>query len=184
MKLRELLAKANLQQPEHDALDLEVNRVCTNSHACQEGDLFIGMPGTRVDGGEFWGSAMGQGAIAAVITPDAAQKQPPGDDMCVIQTKDMIAACSAIAAAFNDYPATKLGMVGVTGTNGKTTTSHLIEYFLLQAQQPTAMLGTLYSRWQGYNLTASHTTPFAVELQSLLAAAVAAGNKYAVMEVS
>ena len=184
MKLRELLAKANLQQPEHDALDLEVNRVCTNSHACQEGDLFIGMPGTRVDGGEFWGSAMGQGAIAAVITPDAAQKQPPKDDECVIQTKDMIAACSAIAAAFNDYPATKLGMVGVTGTNGKTTTSHLIEYFLLQAQQPTAMLGTLYTRWQGYNLTASHTTPFAVELQSLLAAAVAAGNKFAVMEVS
>ncbi|MEL6580710.1 MAG: UDP-N-acetylmuramoyl-L-alanyl-D-glutamate--2,6-diaminopimelate ligase [Cyanobacteria bacterium J06621_12] len=184
MKLRELLAKANLQQPEHNALDLEVNRVCTNSHACKEGDLFIGMPGTRVDGGEFWGSAMGQGAIAAVITPDAAQKHPPSNDVCVIQTKDMIATCSAIAAAFNDYPTTKLGMVGVTGTNGKTTTSHLIEYFLLQAQQPTAMLGTLYTRWLGYSLTASHTTPFAVELQSQLAAAVKAGNKYAVMEVS
>ena len=75
-------------------------------------------------------------------------------------------------------------MVGVTGTNGKTTTSHLIEYFLLQAQQPTAMLGTLYTRWQGYSQTAVHTTPFAVELQSQLGAAVAAGNKYAVMEVS
>lgn len=184
MKLRELLAKANLQQPEHHALDLEVNRVCTNSHACKEGDLFVGMPGTRVDGGEFWGSAMGQGAIAAVITPDAAQKQPPSDDVCVIQTKDMVATCSAIAAAFNDYPTSKLGMVGVTGTNGKTTTSHLIEHFLLQAQQPTAMLGTLYTRWQGYSKTASHTTPFAVELQSQLAEAVKAGNKYAVMEVS
>jgi UDP-N-acetylmuramoyl-L-alanyl-D-glutamate--2,6-diaminopimelate ligase len=75
-------------------------------------------------------------------------------------------------------------MVGVTGTNGKTTTSHLIEYFLLQAQYPTAMLGTLYTRWQGYSQTASHTTPFAVDLQSQLADAVKAGNKYAVMEVS
>jgi UDP-N-acetylmuramoyl-L-alanyl-D-glutamate--2,6-diaminopimelate ligase len=184
MKLRELLAKANLDAPEHDALDLEVNRVCTNSHICQAGDLFIGMPGTRVDGGEFWGSAINQGAIAAIITPTAAQKQPPAQDACVIQTEDLVATCSAIASAFHDYPSRKLGMVGVTGTNGKTTTSHLIEYFLLQAQQPTAMLGTLYTRWQGYSLTASHTTPFAVELQGQLAAAVKAGNKYAVMEVS
>lgn len=184
MKLRELLAKVNLQQPEHSALDLEVNRVCTNSHGCKQGDLFIGMPGTRVDGGEFWQSAIGQGAIAAIITPQAATKQPPNPDTCVIQTQDMIATCSAIAAAFHDYPSRKLGMVGVTGTNGKTTTSHLIEYFLLQAQRSTAMLGTLYTRWQGYSKTATHTTPFAVELQSQLGSAVKAGNKYAVMEVS
>ncbi len=184
MKLRELLAKVNLQQPEHSALDLEVNRVCTNSHACQQGDLFIGMPGTRVDGGEFWRSALGQGAIAAVVTPSAADKQPPTADACVIQTDDMIATCSAIAAAFHDYPTRKLKTIGVTGTNGKTTTSHLIEYFLLQAQQPTALLGTLYTRWQGYSQTAIHTTPFSVELQSQLAEAVKVGNKYAVMEVS
>ena len=184
MKLRELLAKVNLQQPEHSALDLEVNRVCTNSHACQQGDLFIGMPGTRVDGGEFWRSAIGQGAIAAVVTPQAATKHPPNSENCVIQTEDMVATCSAIAAAFHDYPSNKLKMIGVTGTNGKTTTSHLIEFFLLQAQHPTAMLGTLYTRWQGYSQTATHTTPFAVELQSQLADAVAAGNKYAVMEVS
>ncbi len=185
MKLRQLLAKVELKQiPEHSALDLEVMRVCTNSHACQKGDLFIGMPGTRVDGGEFWHSAMGQGAIAAVVTPEAATKQPPTDDVCVIQTEDMVATCGAIAAAFYDYPANQLNMVGVTGTNGKTTTSHLIEYFLLQAQHPTALLGTLYTRWQGYQQTAVHTTPFAVELQSQLAEAVKAGNKYAVMEVS
>ncbi len=184
MKLRELLAKVNLQQPEHSALDLEVNRVCTNSHACKQGDLFIGMPGTRVDGGEFWRSAVGQGAIAAVVTRQAADKQPPTPDTCVIPTEDMIATCSAIAAAFYDYPASKLKTVGVTGTNGKTTTSHLIEYFLLQAQQSTALLGTLYTRWQGYSQTATHTTPFAVELQAQLADAVKAGNKYAVMEVS
>ena len=184
MKLRELLAKVNLQQPEHSALDLEVNRVCTNSHSCKPGDLFIGMPGTRVDGGEFWRSAMGQGAIAAVVTPKAADKQPPPPDACVIQTQDAIATCSAIASAFYDYPSKKLDMVGVTGTNGKTTTSHLIEYFLLQAGRDTAMLGTLYTRWKGYSQTATHTTPFAVELQSQLAEAVKAGNEYAVMEVS
>ncbi len=184
MKLRELLAKVNLPQPKHSALDLEVNRVCTNSHGCQPGDLFIGMPGTRVDGGEFWQSAVGQGAIAAVVTPQAADKQPPTEEACVIQTEDMIATCSAIAAAFHDYPAKKLHAVGVTGTNGKTTTSHLIEYFLHQAKQPAALFGTLYTRWEGYSKTATHTTPFAVELQSQLAEAVEAGNHFAVMEVS
>ena len=184
MKLRELLAKVNLPQPEHSALELEVNRVCTNSHGCQPGDLFIGMPGTRVDGGEFWQSAMIKGAIAAVVTPQAADKQPPTAEACVIQTDDLIAACSAIAAAFYDYPANKLNTVGVTGTNGKTTTSHLIEYFLQQAKQSTALFGTLYTRWQGYHQTATHTTPFAVELQSQLAKAVEAGNQFAVMEVS
>ena len=184
MKLRELLAKVNLPQPEHSALELEVDRVCTNSHACKRGDLFIGIPGTRVDGGEFWRSAVEQGAIAAVVTPNAAHKQPPTTDACVIQTQDTIATCSAIAAAFYDYPASKLNLVGVTGTNGKTTTTHLIEYFLLQARQPTAMFGTLYTRWQGYSQTATHTTPFAIELQSQLAEAVRAANKYAVMEVS
>ncbi|GAB4550548.1 MAG: UDP-N-acetylmuramoyl-L-alanyl-D-glutamate--2,6-diaminopimelate ligase [Pleurocapsa sp.] len=185
MKLRELLAKANLERvPEHSALDMEVTRVCTNSHACHGGELFIGMPGTRVDGGEFWQSAVNSGAIAALVTPQAAAKQPPTKDVCVIQTEDMEGICSEIAAAFYDYPAAKLKMVGITGTNGKTTTSHLVEYFLNQSRYPTALFGTLYTRWQGYQETAVHTTPFAVELQSQLAEAVAAGNEYAVMEVS
>jgi len=184
MKLRELLAKVDLPQSQHSAMELEVNRVCTNSHGCQPGDLFIGMPGTRVDGGEFWQSAVGQGAIAAVVTPQAADKKPPTAEACVIQTENTVAISSAIAAAFHNYPANKLSTVGITGTNGKTTTSHLVEYFLHQAQYPTALFGTLYTRWQGYSQTATHTTPFAVELQSQLAEAVAAGNKYAVMEVS
>jgi UDP-N-acetylmuramoyl-L-alanyl-D-glutamate--2,6-diaminopimelate ligase len=186
MKLRELLAQVEQIKStvEHEALDLDVTRLCTNSHACQQGDLFVGMPGTRVDGGEFWQSAIKAGAVAALVTQEAASKQPPTTNACVLQTEDIITACGAIAAAFHDYPAKKLNMVGVTGTNGKTTTSHLIEYFLGQSHLPTALLGTLYTRWQGYKETAVHTTPFAVELQSQLAAAVEAGNKYAVMEVS
>jgi UDP-N-acetylmuramoyl-L-alanyl-D-glutamate--2,6-diaminopimelate ligase len=186
MKLRELLAKVDQVKAtvEHEALDVEVTRLCTNSHACKQGDLFVGMPGTRVDGGEFWQSAIKAGAVAALVTPEAASKQPPTTDACILQAEDIITACGAIAAAFYDYPTQKLNMVGVTGTNGKTTTSHLIEYFLGQSQLSTALLGTLYTRWQGYKETAVHTTPFAIELQSQLAAAVEAGNKYAVMEVS
>lgn len=86
--------------------------------------------------------------------------------------------------AFYGYPAQHLKLIGVTGTNGKTTTTHLIEFFLTQAQRSTALMGTLYTRWAGFEQTAVHTTPFAVELQAQLAAAVKAGCELAVMEVS
>lgn len=79
MKLRELLVKVDtiIQIPQHPALELEVQGIQTNSNQCDKGDLFIGIPGTRVDGGEFWQSAMAKGAIAALITPSAAAKFPP-----------------------------------------------------------------------------------------------------------
>ncbi|MEB3233278.1 MAG: UDP-N-acetylmuramoyl-L-alanyl-D-glutamate--2,6-diaminopimelate ligase, partial [Leptolyngbyaceae bacterium] len=92
--------------------------------------------------------------------------------------------CAQLATAFFEAPGRSLRLVGVTGTNGKTTTTHLIEYLLNQAQQPTALLGTLYSRWPGYSQTALHTTPFAVTLQGQLAMAREAGCQFGVMEVS
>lgn len=186
IKLRDLLTKVSAIEsiPEHPALDREVKGVSTNSHACQPGDLFIGMPGTRVDGGEFWQSAIDAGAIAALISPSAAQKYPPGVDDCAIEVEDLVSACAEVAAAFYGYPAQQLKMIGVTGTNGKTTTTHLIEFFLDRAQQATALLGTLYTRWAGFQETALHTTPFADRLQEQLASAVKAGNQFAVMEVS
>ncbi|HAC65672.1 MAG TPA: UDP-N-acetylmuramoyl-L-alanyl-D-glutamate--2,6-diaminopimelate ligase, partial [Cyanothece sp. UBA12306] len=70
------------------------------------------------------------------------------------------------------------------GTNGKTTTTHLIEFFLNQVTYPTALLGTLYTRWPGFAKTATYTTPFAHQLQEQLAQAVKADNQYCVMEVS
>jgi UDP-N-acetylmuramoyl-L-alanyl-D-glutamate--2,6-diaminopimelate ligase len=187
MKLRELLvAVDNIGQlPEHPALDTQVKALKTNSHACGVGDLFIGMPGTRVDGGDFWQSAIAAGAIAAIVSPQALQKHPVGaDHPCVIAASNMTQACAQLASAFYGYPGQKLKLVGVTGTNGKTTTSHLVEYLLNQANLRTVLMGTLYTRWQGFVQTAVHTTPFAVELQEQLAAALEAGNQFGVMEVS
>jgi UDP-N-acetylmuramoyl-L-alanyl-D-glutamate--2,6-diaminopimelate ligase len=142
------------------------------------------MPGTRVDGGEFWQSALREGAIAAIISPKAFDKITPTSEDCVIVCDDIVGFCADIASKFYDYPTQQLNMVGVTGTNGKTTTTHLIEFFLRQAQKKTALFGTLYARWQGYQKIATHTTPFAIDLQAQLAEAVEAGNNYAVMEVS
>jgi UDP-N-acetylmuramoyl-L-alanyl-D-glutamate--2,6-diaminopimelate ligase len=185
MKLRELLSKVPSIKhlTTHPALDAEITGLKTNSHACGAGDLFIGMPGTRVDGGEFWPGAIESGATAAVISEAAAKTQPATEQVCVSTAPNMIETSAALAAAFYNYPAQTLKMVGVTGTNGKTTTTHIIE-FLLAGHQSTALLGTLYTRWQGYQKVATHTTPFAVDLQQQLSEAVQAGCQVALMEVS
>jgi UDP-N-acetylmuramoyl-L-alanyl-D-glutamate--2,6-diaminopimelate ligase len=186
VKIRDLLKKAFLIGKEYtnNPLDREIKGICTNSHACKPGDLFIGMPGTRVDGGQFWQSAIEAGAIAAIITPQAAAQFPPTPEVCILTVEDIVTVCAQVAAAFYKYPSKQLNMIGITGTNGKTTTAHLIEFLLTQGQHLTALLGTLYTRWQGFQQTATHTTPFAAELQERLAEAVAAQNQYCVMEVS
>jgi UDP-N-acetylmuramoyl-L-alanyl-D-glutamate--2,6-diaminopimelate ligase len=186
VRLRELLATVDdiIVSSEHPALNEEIQGLKTNSHACSAGDLFIGMPGTRVDGGDFWQSAIASGAVAAVISLQATKKHPPTPEACIITAEDMIKACAQLARTFYDRPGEKLKLVGVTGTNGKTTTTHLIEHFLNQGNLPTALMGTLYTRWKNFLQTAVHTTPFAVELQQQLASAIDAGNEYGVMEVS
>ncbi|MGV0103919.1 UDP-N-acetylmuramoyl-L-alanyl-D-glutamate--2,6-diaminopimelate ligase [Nostoc sp. DSM 114160] len=186
MKLRELLTAVDSveQLPSYPIEDVEVRGLKTNSHACRVGDLFIGMPGTRVDGGEFWQSAIASGAVAAIVSPEAAQKNPPTNQAVVISASNITQACAQIASAFYGYPGRKLKLVGVTGTNGKTTTTHLIEFLLTKANLATALMGTLYTRWAGFEQTAAHTTPFAVELQQQLAEAVKAGSEFGVMEVS
>ena len=186
MKLRELLAMVpSLSEiAGFPALDQQVNAIATHSGNCQAGTVFIGLPGTKVDGGDFWRSAMETGAIAAITTPDAAQRYPPSSTDPVFPVENITDVCAELAAAFYNNPSQKMNLVGVTGTNGKTTTTHLIEFFLSQSQRPTALFGTLYARWQGYNQVANYTTPFAVELQEQLAKARDAGSEYAVLEVS
>ncbi len=194
MQLRELLAmQSDLLAvadarvgADHPAWQQPVKGLCTNSQRCGPGDLFVGMPGTRVDGGEFWPGAIAAGAIAALVSPNALSQRPVGNgsNALVIPVEDMTQVCAEIAAVFYGAPARAMQMVGVTGTNGKTTTTHLIDHLLHQATWPTALLGTLYTRWPGHQATALHTTPFSVDLQGTLAQAHRAGCTTAVMEVS
>jgi UDP-N-acetylmuramoyl-L-alanyl-D-glutamate--2,6-diaminopimelate ligase len=178
MQLRELLALTGLD-PQHIP-EQEITDLATDSRQVKPGSLFIGLPGTRVDGSEFWPQAVAQGAVGLVLSEQA---QGVTATVPVIRVADVTGTCARLAAAFYDFPARKLKLVGVTGTNGKTTTTHLIEH-LLSTQVPTGMIGTLYSRWPGQSVEARHTTPFALEIQGLLAQMVAAGCQDAVLEVS
>jgi len=177
MQLTELLAKAGYKiEIPNDGI---VKRIVTDSRICEHGDLFIAMPGSKVDGTQYVLQALEKGAIAAIIDQTSNLAAHPQ----ILPVPNIITACANIAASFYDYPAQKLKLVGVTGTNGKTTTTHIIE-FLLKSRYTTGLMGTLYTRWQNYEHISTHTTPFAVDLQSQLSLAVDSKQEVMVMEVS
>ena len=159
--------------------------ITSDSRAVGTGSLFLGLPGERVDGGRFWRQALQSGAAAAVIGPAAASEDPPaaGDPVVVVQ-EPVARVVGDLSAAFWDHPSRRMALIGVTGTNGKSTTTHLIEHLAGQVGQPTALFGTLVNRWPGHSITATHTTAFADRLQAQLAEAASGGAQLAAMEVS
>lgn len=179
--LSELLSGAGYKNQAENLGDPDglVRRIVTDSRMCETGDLFIAMPGSKVDGSKYIYQALEKGAIAAIVDRYTNLELHPQ----IIPVTDVITACANLAANFYGYPAQKLKLIGVTGTNGKTTTTHIIE-FLLKDTYPTGLMGTLYTRWQGYEHISTHTTPFAVDLQSQLKLAVDRNQEVMIMEVS
>lgn len=163
----------------------EVASISCDSRRLGPGTLFIGLPGTQVDGGVFWRQALAAGAPMALISPAAAAVDPPAPTDPVLVLSDPVARWAGLlAAAFWGQPSQRLALIGVTGTNGKTTTTHLIEHLAAAAGRPSALFGTLVNRWPGHSVTAQHTTAFADLLQAQLAQAAEAGARIAAMEVS
>ncbi|MEO1133653.1 MAG: UDP-N-acetylmuramoyl-L-alanyl-D-glutamate--2,6-diaminopimelate ligase [Cyanobacteria bacterium J06639_1] len=173
--------------PSQFAKDAIATGLATDSRAVEPGQVFIGMPGTQVDGGRFWPQAAANGAIAAMVSTDVLADVKVDEAPIPLfgwPAEQISSMCGQVAARYFDYPGRHLSLVGVTGTNGKTTTTHIIEHLLRAADLATALVGTLYNRWPGYSRTAVHTTPFATDLQKTLAAARDAGCQRAVLEVS
>jgi UDP-N-acetylmuramoyl-L-alanyl-D-glutamate--2,6-diaminopimelate ligase len=182
--LHSLLHQSGLEVP-RTLGDETVTGVSCDSRHVGAGTLFVGVPGGEVDGGVFWPKALSNGAVAAVIgTAAAAQCPPSATDPVLVVQGPLAEIAGRLAAAFWGEPSQQLALIGVTGTNGKTTTTHLIEHLAAACGQPVALFGTLSNRWPGHSATASHTTAFADELQRQLAEAVAAGARVGAMEVS
>ena len=162
-----------------------IEALTCDSRCVGAGSLFLGLPGERVDGGSFWRQTLHNGAAAAVIGPSAAAADPPAPNDPVVVVPDPVAHwIGALAATFWQHPSRRMTLVGVTGTNGKTTITHLIEHLCEQVGRPAALFGTLVNRWPGHSITSTHTTAFADRLQAQLAEAVAGGTQVAAMEVS
>ena len=163
----------------------KIKNLSCDSHNIEKGDLFLGLKGEKVDGGVFWDKALTSGACAAIISKDASLLNPASQEKSVVVFPDPIALwIGKLAADFWGEPSSKVSLIGVTGTNGKTTTSYLIEFLSSSIGIPSALFGTLVNRWPSYEETAIHTTSFAVPLQAQLDRAVKAGVELVAMEVS
>ncbi len=178
MRLSEL-ASAYVKAHVIGDADTEFFDVTTDSRQVQPGSLFIALRGYTVDGHTFVQDAVHAGAVAVMV-------EMPLDSLSCAQlvVPDTRLASAVAAAWFYGHPSQRMSVIGVTGTNGKTTTTHLIERVLRDAGHQTGLLGTIGKRIGDVTVDVANTTPEAVELQSVLAEMVAADCEYAVMEVS
>lgn len=161
-------------------LNAPISGITLDSRQVSPGFIFVAIRGFKTDGNRFVADAIARGAVAIVSAL-------PGEDYPAttwIQVSDEREALASLSATFYEHPAGKLHAIGVTGTNGKTTTTYLIEAILKAAGFPTAVFGTIEYRGPGFRFVADRTTPEAPELQALFARVVEGGWNYAVMEVS
>jgi len=159
----------------------EISGVEYDSRRVKPGDCFVAMRGESTDGNRYIDAAIAKGAVA-VVTDAAEEKPRPG--VAWAQAPHGRRALARISANFYRRPAEKLRITGITGTNGKTTTSFLIESILQAAGRNCALVGTVEYHVAEKVLPAPHTTPESLELAQLFSQAVGTGATEAVMEVS
>src|SRR2546426_5579043 len=158
-----------------------VSGVEYDSRQVKPGDVFVAMQGESSDGNKFIDKAIAAGAVA--IVTDAANEKPRAG-VAWAQVPHGRRALARLSANFYKRPAERLAITGVTGTNGKSTTTFLVEAILAAAGRNSALLGTIEYHVAGRILPAPHTTPEALELNRMLAEALGHGATEAVMEVS
>ena len=180
MKLSEVLKNIKPLQTAGD-MDVDINGVNIDSRRIENGHLFIAMKGTVVDGHEFIDKAIGQGA-RAILCEDMPEKRAEG--VTYVQVASTEDAAGKAATCFYGNPSTQLTLVGVTGTNGKTTIATLLYNMFRKMGHKCGLLSTVCNYIEDKAIPTGHTTPDPIELNQLLAEMVSAGCEYAFMECS
>ena len=161
--------------------DLVINSVEFDSRKVVKGSLFVAVKGYNTDGHKFIGSAVDSGAIA-IICEELPENT--SDGICWIRTSDSAKALGEAASNFFNNPSHSLKLVGVTGTNGKTTIATLLYNMFTKLGYKCGLFSTVCNYINGKELPATHTTPDPVQLNMILAEMVSEGCDYAFMEVS
>ncbi|OYD06616.1 UDP-N-acetylmuramoyl-L-alanyl-D-glutamate--2,6-diaminopimelate ligase [Paludifilum halophilum] len=179
MKLSTLIDSLVLARVTGDA-EVEITGIETDSRKLKPGDLFIALRGFSVDGHRFVSQAVERGAAAVMVEEDA---EVPADvpQVCVPDTRR---AMAVVAAVFFRHPTRDLKLLGVTGTNGKTTTAHLIRHLLQSGGDDTGLIGTIHMQIGEDIYPVKNTTPESVDLQRSFRKMADAGCRYAVIEAS
>jgi UDP-N-acetylmuramoyl-L-alanyl-D-glutamate--2,6-diaminopimelate ligase len=181
LKLEELLALIPLQSV-RGPRDSEIRGVAVDSRVVGPGFLFAALAGEKTDGHRFLDDAVSRGAVAILSERAGDPGSFPG--VTWIQTPDARKGVGVLAARAASEPAKSLHLVGITGTNGKTTTAYLVDGLVSRLAPPSAMLGTVVAKIGDRSRPTRHTTPESPDLQSFLADAVAAGCRCGALEVS
>ena len=180
MKLSELLKNVEILNSLGD-VDVDITGVNIDSRRIEKGHLFVAIPGTQTDGHNFIPKAIEQGA-AAVLCEYFPNTRVPGITYIAVESTED--AVGKVATVFYGEPSLKLKLVGVTGTNGKTTIATLLYNMFRKFGHKCGLLSTVCNYIEGEAIPADHTTPDPIELNKLLAQMVEAGCEYAFMECS
>ena len=180
MRLSEILKNVKTLRIEGDA-DVDISGVKIDSRQVQPGYLFVAMKGTQVDGHQFIAKAIELGARAILCEDMPAELAVGVTFVQVVSSED---AVGSVATMFHGDPSSHVKLVGVTGTNGKTTIATLLYNMFRQFGHRCGLLSTVCNYIDGEAVPATHTTPDAIELNELLERMVAAGCEYVFMECS
>ncbi len=182
MKLYDLLRVLDRTEDlSPEVLDREVLEITHDSRKVAPGSLFVAVRGFHSDGHQFISQAL-KGGAAAVIAERGRFAAVSGD--AIVSVEDTRRALALLAAAFYNHPSKRLKLVGITGTNGKTTTTYLVKAIIEAAEKTAGLIGTIDYRVGGRVYPAPNTTPDALDLQRLLAEMAHLGASSCVMEVS
>ena len=180
-KLSELLRGIEAVLPS-TADHVEIQQVSCDSRKVEKGALFFALPGAKADGNAFLEDALERGAVAVASEKPATQKFPR--DVAWIQVREARKALASTAANFFDHPADALQLAAVTGTNGKTTTTSLVDAIIKASGAGTGLFGTNAYHTPRGDYPAPNTTPESVDLQGFFAEIRDAGGRYGVLEAS
>ena len=177
MKLKELFHGMGCEL--YGEGDTEIADLKYDSRSVRRGDLFFGISGFSEDGHKYAPDAVKKGASALVVT-----EYQPELDIPQVVVKDDREAMAAAACRFFDYPARRMKMIGVTGTNGKTTTTYMIKAIAEQAGMKAGLIGTIHNMIGDREIHTERTTPESIDLQRLLKKMADEGCEILAMEVS
>ncbi len=179
MNLKDVIAAARpIETTGSIDMEIPIESIHYRAQDVSHQGLFVAVPGFAADGHDFVDTALSNGAAAVV-----AQK-PLAVDVPVLRVDDSRDALARIATAFYGHPSRRMTVVGITGTNGKTTVSYILESILKAADVNVGILGTVNHRCGGQVWPSANTTPESLDLQRLLAQMQATGATHAVMEVA
>ena len=177
--LKDIISTLDVQQVQGNQ-NVSIQDITADSRAVKLNSLFIALDGATVDGHNYIDKAVAAGAVAVIVSKPVTVP----DDVCVITVSDTRQAMMVCVPYFFDYPANRMRMVGVTGTNGKTTTTHMIRHILKAQGHKVGVIGTVHIMIGDTSYPIHNTTPDVVDLQHILHQMVQENVEYCVMEVS